>query len=301
MYQPADVAHIRADLAEWYGTDVAFHAWRTFGSRSTWSGEEGPRLTKAEDADPLREAEHQRIIDGELFFVSDDMLSLARQAAKTLPNYELQPEDLPSPAGVMLFDGSLDADGQTHPRTLVTWGPSVWFDEKTPAVWLSVYVDFGPPRQSVLETRFFYDAEFLWTFGPLGLDPVPLEGGGAIIPETALVRQWPAIVKTTWTLMQQPLVDIATPTVPRSERKRLDRRGESSDGIRVVQLRRARSDGKPGGADSPYHHQWLVRGHWRQQWYSSRNVHRPVWVAPHVKGPEGAPMLGGERVHAWTR
>jgi hypothetical protein len=44
-----------------------------------------------------------------------------------------------------------------------------------------------------------------------------------------------------------------------------------------------------------------VRGHWRQQWYPSIQDHRPVWIAPHRKGPEDAPMLGGEKVYQWSR
>jgi hypothetical protein len=70
--------------------------------------------------------------------------------------------------------------------------------------------------------------------------------------------------------------------------------------VRVINLRRRAASTIAGQSDREYHHQWIVRGHWRDQWYASRGVHRPVWIAPHVKGPEGAPMLGGEKVHAWT-
>jgi hypothetical protein len=54
-------------------------------------------------------------------------------------------------------------------------------------------------------------------------------------------------------------------------------------------------------SERDYQHQWVVRGHWRQQWYPSRNVHRPIWITPHIKGPEGAPLLGGERVFHWKQ
>jgi hypothetical protein len=36
--------------------------------------------------------------------------------------------------------------------------------------------------------------------------------------------------------------------------------------------------------------QWLVRGHWRQQFYPSANRHVPRWVAPYIKGPVDKPM-----------
>jgi hypothetical protein len=40
----------------------------------------------------------------------------------------------------------------------------------------------------------------------------------------------------------------------------------------------------------------VVRGHWRNQWYPSLNARRPLWIAPYLKGPDDAPLLGGEKV-----
>jgi hypothetical protein len=34
-----------------------------------------------------------------------------------------------------------------------------------------------------------------------------------------------------------------------------------------------------------------------QAWGHRRELRRPVWISPHVKGPEGASMLGGEKVY----
>lgn len=36
--------------------------------------------------------------------------------------------------------------------------------------------------------------------------------------------------------------------------------------------------------------QWLVRGHWRQQFFPATKEHRPIWIHPHVKGPDGKPF-----------
>jgi hypothetical protein len=69
----------------------------------------------------------------------------------------------------------------------------------------------------------------------------------------------------------------------------------------VIELRRPKTSSGPGDGDREYHHQWIVRGHWRQQWHPKRQVHRPVWIAPHIKGPEGAPLIGGEKVYALKR
>jgi hypothetical protein len=29
---------------------------------------------------------------------------------------------------------------------------------------------------------------------------------------------------------------------------------------------------------------WIVRGHWRNQWYQKDEVHRPKWIDPYWKG-----------------
>lgn len=37
-------------------------------------------------------------------------------------------------------------------------------------------------------------------------------------------------------------------------------------------------------------HRWIVRGHYRAQWYPSSGAHRVIWIAPYLKGPEDAPF-----------
>jgi hypothetical protein len=109
------------------------------------------------------------------------------------------------------------------------------------------------------------------------------------------------IVRTAWLLMQQPLAALSVTEPDRAAKKRLRRAGQEPKSVRVIELRRPKSSGEQGDGESNYHHQWIVRGHWRNHWHPKREVHRPVWIAPHVKGPEGAPMIGGEKVYAWKR
>ena len=58
-------------------------------------------------------------------------------------------------------------------------------------------------------------------------------------------------------------------------------------------------DGSSG--DRQYRNRWWVGGHWRQQACGPNHAdRRPKWIAPYVKGPEGAP-LKTDRVHVWRR
>jgi hypothetical protein len=39
-----------------------------------------------------------------------------------------------------------------------------------------------------------------------------------------------------------------------------------------------------------YRNRWVVRGHHRAQWYPASQAHRVIWIAPYIKGPDGAPL-----------
>ena len=75
--------------------------------------------------------------------------------------------------------------------------------------------------------------------------------------------------------------------------------------VTLIDLRR--TDSKPREHDSEhagrdYRHRWWVDGHWRQQACGPEHSQRkPVWIAPHIKGPEGQPLTDKERVHVWRR
>ncbi len=61
--------------------------------------------------------------------------------------------------------------------------------------------------------------------------------------------------------------------------------------VNVILLRRSEHDGAQTPAHSPeWSCQWLVRGHWRQQYLPSTQSHRPTWIEPYVKGPDDKPL-----------
>ncbi|WP_133824593.1 hypothetical protein [Actinomycetospora succinea] len=108
------------------------------------------------------------------------------------------------------------------------------------------------------------------------------------------------IVRATWLLMNQPgVADIDTAALSRSERRRAKRDGREPPAVRVVRMIRHTEDhpNPEEGAPARYRVRWTVRGHWRRQWYPSRGDHRPVWINPHLKGPDGAPLHTGQTVH----
>lgn len=61
--------------------------------------------------------------------------------------------------------------------------------------------------------------------------------------------------------------------------------------IKVVTLRRMEQD-RPKGESQPrdWQWQWLVGGHWRNQWYEHDKVHRRIFIESYVKGPADKPL-----------
>jgi hypothetical protein len=82
--------------------------------------------------------------------------------------------------------------------------------------------------------------------------------------------------------------------------------GAEQAAVRYVELRAAKSPPREPDAGHEsgkrlYVHSWVVRGHWRRQWFPSRGEHRPIWIHAHLAGPDGAPLIGGERVNVLRR
>ncbi len=115
-------------------------------------------------------------------------------------------------------------------------------------------------------------------------------------------------ILATWLLMGQTLVRSERLVAQRPARRRIARADPTLDPtVRYIDLRRARTeptdraDDENRASSREYRHRWVVRGHWRNQWYPSRNDHRPIWIDPHFAGPEDKPLLGGERVNVLRR
>lgn len=124
---------------------------------------------------------------------------------------------------------------------------------------------------------------------------------GVVAKGVSGIAVWAQLLRATWLLMAQSVAahDHAIPD--RNDRRKLARAGYDNPEVRVIRLRYSSSQKSDASVDRTYRHRWIVRGHWRQQWYSSVSDHRPVWIAPHVKGPDGAPLLTGDKVYDLVR
>lgn len=285
--RPQDLPELRAELLAW-----------------------APRLTEniaarmralyksAPPAKALRDVLRDRVARADLFWASKSMTDLAVAASATLTTFAVEPQDLPAEAGLLVFEKPLrleDPAGEI-PVTIrgLSWSTidsrisvTAYWDRDERAADGGNYSPAMPPLLPAPGVMFAVN------FGDAGWCDLGVRTGQRMV--------FPILV-STWLLMQQPLADVQEAEADRAARKRLRRLGQEPAAVRVIELRRPKhTGGEPGESGRNYTHRWITRGHWRQQWYPGRQVHRPVWIAPHVKGPEGAPMIGGEKVYAWKR
>lgn len=117
-------------------------------------------------------------------------------------------------------------------------------------------------------------------------------------------RRWLA---TLCALATQPnIVDLSVEQAARPVQRQAARRGWSDPRVHVVNLRRSIYEGAEAGREPEvdehgrrvYRVRWPVKGHWRSQPYGpARAYRRPTYIAPYIKGPEGAPLRSGATVH----
>ncbi len=101
-------------------------------------------------------------------------------------------------------------------------------------------------------------------------------------------------------LTQGGVLETADVPLDRATRRRETREGRPEPKVRVIYLRGSDSHGS-FNTGRHLSKRFVVRGHWRNQAYGPRqSLRRPTWIAPHVKGPDGAPLDKRPTVYALT-
>lgn len=241
----------------------------------------------------------------DLFAVAPDACALADVAAADLPHtYRPPHEDIPTPTGLMVWEDTrlqvpdTNADGQGTPG------------EPLPVVAASWHV--GPGSTGVVGVLFTLythrDAARAWPTWQSALAPVRM--GSFLIGDGHPADPWTSgdpdtdrtvrVMLATWLLIHQgaTTADEATAAPTRSRLARtLAKRGRPLADVRVVDLHRPTTSGADASSGRTVTVRYAVRGHWRNQPYGpARALRRPVWVAPHVRGPDDAPWSGGTTV-----
>jgi hypothetical protein len=96
--------------------------------------------------------------------------------------------------------------------------------------------------------------------------------------------------------LNQPFIAVNNARLPKAAERDYERRKRALPSVNVVSLRRVehRHNEESEGKDVAWSCQWLVGGHWRNQYIPHTKEgepdHRTVYVRPYVKGPKDKPL-----------
>jgi hypothetical protein len=272
----------------------------------------------------------------EAYHVSKDMTPLIRWAASQLDETDhFTREMAPSEYGFVRFEEPLvmhDARGKIMKANLLLWGPRPIEDAlgKRNVVIFYYFNDLNDPDDYTEElfedtprhelvTMFnrymlsgFEHADEHMRLGPAMVMPSEkvlrwLTDDGATPSEyTNMLRQFYAF----WLLTQQTIARREDADVPRPFARRAKRMGLPPR-VSVIHLRHESAPGEGlGETDVRWSHRWLVRSTW--QWRAcgqdhpyaqpyEKGWHCRTWVAAHVKGPKGLPLVQSTKVYSLDR
>ncbi|MCG7583114.1 hypothetical protein ACTWP6_27535 [Mycobacterium sp. 4D054] len=241
----------------------------------------------------------------ELYWVSRDMVDVALDAADSLPEWT-PAVAAPAPTGLLCWAkpaGSVPWNALSpNDPTEVSWD-GVWWWSRPDGV-LQIQPLSRLAKNPELLAPYGVSSP-LWVTNPTLLLQ-PLVPRTAEVARSAEASPLVSVVGAAWLLMGQPTVASTRVlgSAPSTQTEEGSRAAADPNRVSIIELRRPMSppgerDGSPG--DRQYRHRWWVGGHWRQQACGPNHAdRRPKWIAPYVKGPEGAP-LKTDRVHVWRR
>lgn len=235
--------------------------------------------------------------------ISDGLLA----AMSTLPTVNpLEEQDIPFPAGFALLGGkpwpaggALGTAGKFNDDRIgaraLAWKTYEW------GVYLFGFGIFHPDDLGITDDPLMFSWSVPWSFGE-SVESVPDDaltmGGAPAAEEREEMIYERSTMYALWSFMAQKIVGTDKVGFGRAIRRSLPANYHGEHFIREIVLRsyakhESHGDTEEGGHLTARH---IVRGHWRNQWYPSRDVHKPLWIEAYIKGPEGTPLRDGTQL-----
>jgi hypothetical protein len=298
-------------------TDPSIKHWASNAPRNKWvSLWDWPDYARTGWME--RAAFERPLRDGDLVYVAPGFCRLLATAVKTLPNMTLTDDlfftenafvwfEMPVP----LPERENEKEGD-EPLMAHAMGWSLLAGVPT----FSVYQAWVP-MQGDPTVGFLPRARFAWKVGQ-HLDERIAEAENNMRQQPNYIGyRDPSAHEVKYAAVLLNMLNDKVPIItrqgfPRSTRKRLEKESEGVrepiSEVKVIKLRRFDEEpdfsGKPAEPNPDwegYSHRFPVDGHWRAQFYPSRNAHIPKWIMPYVKGPEDKPFIDKRRIFTAVR
>lgn len=254
------------------------------------------------------------LLNGDCFYWSRDILDLVNVASHSLPDtWFLMKQHIPAVSGFFWFAKELPNEYEG----VRGFGWTLLTVEGDVAV---VHL----PQQDNLMPNFNTMALITFTDNPKFPQPIPCRNRidvGQSLSEWRLKQSDYAVsinadpseftleylnfrlFASMLSFIQQRILVTSRHITSRATRRRAEAAKRQAEAeVSVVKLRRVVHHAHEGeGVPVEWNCQWIVRGHWRDQWYPSMTRNQPVWIRPYVKGPEDKPLRNPSKLFAVVR
>ena len=258
----------------------------------------------------LTRIERAKLMMADPMWVSQDVKDLIESAALSWQPEALKVDDVfPNLYGFVLFPEPFvvrDVHNKRLAFRAIAWepiGPDGWiaydaYDERVhprdaTGVMLSAYSHIDDDDDYPLVASTGVERSELPVMSLCYVTPWSFNGQTPIDMSESGLLDFCKITQVMWRMAQQQVTVHEGNRLPRPERRRAERTGLQSDVV-VVRLRHAKLEPEHGSGEPnevEWSCRWMVKGHWRNQYYPSIKDHRQVWINSHVKGPEDAPLV----------
>lgn len=323
-FNPEKVLDEQISLLEWVDSPFG-EGWADWYLDTTPGMKKVGRVTSDNRAKESTRLILQEVGTAETVYITKDMCDLIEHAAKQMPDMRLEPHMLFWQNAFIRFERPvmMEWDIAGDPQEVPVMGMtslvsdvidadhmeatgSIKFNKGVIHITL-IDVDRteGLTRDQVGIDLFPYDLS-AWSFNKEWETVEEPEGESReTFVDAGLARQRKLLL-ATHLISAQKLAQVSGYKPSRGLRRRAERSGFATYGeIRVVTLRRhyvpSLEDKDSEHEDVEWSHRWVVKGHWRKQYYPSRDEHELIWIQPYVKGPQDKPLIIKDTVYNLKR
>lgn len=298
---PRDLPEIKQDMIDFHALTGSTFFGGAIGDSVSKLGQFMEGASREEIAWEAWNFQSDFLKRASLLYVTSDMTAKALEGAETLPDFMPIASDAPMKSGIAYFEGLEQTpwgNGKSRTSSAIAW--NVEEIDGVHRFLVGHYVDLKSGKE------FPYKASMRDGLRSMGYLPPRLMITSLVPGQTVESRRdeflerfknhednTMKMLKAAWLMMrQEEVVEVSETEPSRNSAKRIRRQGGEPGKVRIIDIRRkaGTSQGRESYARE-YDHRWSVRGHWRNQWYPSRGVHRPKWIEEHVRGPEGMPLI----------
>jgi len=260
----------------------------------------------------------QTLWRGDTIFITSDMLHIIMQAAEDLPeDITLDCKNLMSPFGFALFEEAIIGDDANEkPITIhgIAWQaspirPEFGIVKEEDELKMAVVIYFLTDPTDMRDwTNRKFKHQLDAPMPPLCLSHVyPMKEGDSMPVASrqgmGLVVGIVKLFMAMQILSRQTIGEAQRVRPDRATRRRLQREypEHAEKMITLITLRRksAKHDDEPQKVE--WSRRWIVRGHWRKQYYPKTKTYDWKYIYEYVKGPEDKPLITGRRVFDFRR